>query len=116
MELLWVLDNLPDVRSDLSVFHGVRELDQLSSRQFCEYANRLVHYRGVIRDKAETRAMEEMERSGRKGPVREVELEETLGRDEAKLRQRVEVHDAPYWERGEAPPVRDLRTGTLVET
>jgi hypothetical protein len=45
---MWVLDRLEDVRSDLSVFHRVDDMESMPARAFCTYAERLVHYDGAL--------------------------------------------------------------------
>jgi hypothetical protein len=48
---MWLPAYLPDVESDLSAFHRVDHIDQLSAPRFFQLAWRLPHYRGVMRDR-----------------------------------------------------------------
>lgn len=47
-----MLDYMEDVESDLSAFHRVDDPDRLDGYRFLQLAERLFHYRGVMRDHA----------------------------------------------------------------
>jgi len=52
-QIMWVIDHLEDVRSDLSVFHRIDFLEEMPSRRFFSLAYRLVAYKGVVRARVE---------------------------------------------------------------
>lgn len=48
---MWIPAHLADIESDLSAFHRVDDIDDLSAPRFFSLAWRLPHYRGVMRDR-----------------------------------------------------------------
>lgn len=52
--LSWLLDMPDEIRSDLSVFHRVDDMDSMPAHRFWSYATRLPFYDGAVR--AMTRA------------------------------------------------------------
>jgi hypothetical protein len=48
---MWLPAHLADVESDLSAFHRVDRIDDLSAPRFFQLVWRLPHYRGVMRDR-----------------------------------------------------------------
>ena len=48
---MWLPAYLADVESDLSAFHGVRDIGELGGPEFFALAWRTPHYRGVMRDR-----------------------------------------------------------------
>jgi hypothetical protein len=49
-DLLWVIDLQPEIDSDLSVFHGIREpMEELCSSRYFELVALLPHYDGAVR-------------------------------------------------------------------
>lgn len=50
-ELVWIVDLLPEIDSDLSVFHRVDDPDALSSSRFIRLAEFLPHYSGAVRNR-----------------------------------------------------------------
>jgi len=66
-ELLWLVDHLDDVLSDLSAVHRFRrdEALALSAGEFFPLAERLVHYPGVVRDLVTT----EIRKNSASGPT-----------------------------------------------
>jgi hypothetical protein len=50
--VLWVLDCLDDIRSDLSVLHRIDDMDTMPAPRFWAYATRLVHYSGAVAGQA----------------------------------------------------------------
>lgn len=61
-----MLDYLPDVESDFSVFHRVDNIYTLSAARFTEWAVRLSMYEGAIAGRA---AHERRQQGGNNGPV-----------------------------------------------
>lgn len=47
--LLWILDSLDEVRSDMSVFHRVDDIESLPAPRFWSFASRLPCYDGAVR-------------------------------------------------------------------
>jgi hypothetical protein len=47
-EVLWVLDHLDDIASDLSAFHRIDNYEQMGSVRFLRLAYRLPAYGGVM--------------------------------------------------------------------
>ena len=47
-QVLWILDHLDDLASDLSAVHGVRDMTVLSGPALCKLAFRLSAYQTVI--------------------------------------------------------------------
>jgi hypothetical protein len=58
-ELSWITPSLEDIRSDLSVFHRVDDMESMPALRFVSMAERLVHYDGVIRHGAMLAAQED---------------------------------------------------------
>jgi hypothetical protein len=48
----WVFEYLEDVRSDMSVFHRVDDMEILPVTRFLSFAFRLPHYQGAMRNVA----------------------------------------------------------------
>lgn len=49
LEILWIDEYIEDIRSDLSVFHRVDDMDTMPALRFLAFAERLAHYDGAIR-------------------------------------------------------------------
>ncbi len=47
--ILWVVEHLEDVRSDLSVLHRVDDMESMPADRFLSFVERLAHYEGAIR-------------------------------------------------------------------
>jgi hypothetical protein len=56
--VLWVLDHLADIESDLSAIHRVDNMWSMPATRFLRLAERLVAYPGVMRARAEMEAAE----------------------------------------------------------
>lgn len=52
---MWILDNLEDVKSDMSVFHRVDDIAAMSARSFFPRAVRLGAYDGVVQFRAKVK-------------------------------------------------------------
>lgn len=50
--LLWIVDCIDDIESDLSVFHRVDSLDDIEVNRFLRLTPRLAHYEGAVRHEA----------------------------------------------------------------
>lgn len=48
MSHMWILEHLDDVRSDMSVYHRVDEVEHLTADRFIAYAWRLPAYGGAV--------------------------------------------------------------------
>lgn len=46
--MIWVLDHLPDIESDLSRFHRIDDYERMPSARFFKFAERLAAYGGVM--------------------------------------------------------------------
>lgn len=70
-QVMWLLDHLDDVESDLSAFHRIDDMGEMDSTRFFRFAFRLPAYGGVM----QARAMaEERGSSGQPGTAREPEV------------------------------------------
>lgn len=49
LEILWIDEYIEDIRSDLSVFHRVDDMDSMPALRFLAFVERLAHYDGAIR-------------------------------------------------------------------
>lgn len=85
MELTWVPEYLPALRSDLSRFHGVRDFDEeLSSEEFFLLAKYITAYEGAVlamarKHEEERKSKMPVPRSVRVNPnARHVSAEEAL--------------------------------------
>lgn len=79
---MWVLDHLPDIESDMSVFHRVANIYDMDGPTFFSRAYRLGAYQGVI----SALAAEEQERSKKKlgsGRTMPAEVEKTVDAERA---------------------------------
>lgn len=47
-EIAWIPFHLDDIRSDLSVFHRIDEIDELPAPRFFAYCFRLQYYDGAV--------------------------------------------------------------------
>lgn len=56
-----MLDHLEDVRSDLSVFHRIDDLEDMSAERFFSYVYRLPHYGGAIAYQVQKQQAEQQE-------------------------------------------------------
>ncbi|KPM55731.1 hypothetical protein ACG83_10660 [Frankia sp. R43] len=61
--MIWVLDHLADIESDLSAIHRIEDMYALSGPRFFRLAWRLAAYRGVMRMRAEELALEHQRHS-----------------------------------------------------
>jgi hypothetical protein len=52
-EVIWVLDHLDDIESDLSVFHRIDNMYDMPPVRFFRFALRLVAYNGIVRARVE---------------------------------------------------------------
>lgn len=48
--MAWIFEHLEDIRSDLSVFHRVDDLESMRVDRFLSFAFRLPHYQGAMRN------------------------------------------------------------------
>lgn len=55
---IWVIKYLGDIESDLSAFHRVDDFEDISSRRFFLFVDRLLSYKGALRFTAEQEAEE----------------------------------------------------------
>lgn len=74
--MLWVLDCLEDIRSDLSVFHRVDDMDGMPAHRFWSFVMRLPHYGGALAALAlaEVAQQPQAPRSAHPAPEPELEL------------------------------------------
>ncbi|MCW2898573.1 MAG: hypothetical protein JWO67_838 [Streptosporangiaceae bacterium] len=63
-EVLWLLDYLDDVESDMSSFHRVDDIYEMDAPRFFRLAVRLTAYQGVLA----ARRMAEEQNNGQNGP------------------------------------------------
>jgi hypothetical protein len=61
LELSWITPSLEDIRSDLSVFHRIDDMESMPALRFVSMVERLVHYEGVIRHGAMLAAREDQD-------------------------------------------------------
>ena len=67
---MWVVDNLTDVKSDMSVFHRVDDIFRMAAHAFFSYAVRLPAYNGIIRRRIQAKADQEEAARRATSPVR----------------------------------------------
>lgn len=82
---MWMLDHLPDIESDMSVFHRVDDIYSMPGPLFFSRAYRLPAYQGVMQ--ARVAEAQERERKRDKGQVKDfgaVASKEGLGMFEVK--------------------------------
>lgn len=48
MSIAWFVDHIDDVRSDLSVYHRIDEIERLTAERFLAYTRRLPVYGGAV--------------------------------------------------------------------
>jgi hypothetical protein len=59
---MWVLYYLDDIRSDMSVFHRIDDIDKMPALKFFAYADRLVAYSGAVQMRMNAEAVQERQR------------------------------------------------------
>jgi hypothetical protein len=67
--LLWVLQFLPEVESDMSVFHRVEDITTMRADVFVRRAQCLMAYGGAVRQEARRQALEQAKGSQDTGQV-----------------------------------------------
>ena len=70
--MIWLLDYLPEIESDLSVFHRIDEMRTMPGPRFCTFAVRLPAYGGAMAaaQRREAEAVRERESAAMPTPAR----------------------------------------------
>lgn len=69
-QISWVIFYLEDVRSDLSAFHRIEELECMPSDRFFALAERLVSYEGTLQARARAELLAEQDDGSAVTPIR----------------------------------------------
>ena len=77
--MLWVLEYLDDIESDMSVFHRVDDIHGMESERFFRFATRLPAYEGVLA----ARIAQEQETGGGGGGVARASTQRASARHDA---------------------------------
>ena len=85
-----MFDNIEDIRSDMSVLHRIDEIEEMPSRRFFSFAERLAHYEGAMRHLA-MRHLEDEE--GSPAPT----AAPAIGRDAAEMGDLDAMAVHPVW-------------------
>lgn len=51
-QLAWILPALDSIRSDMSVFHRIDDIEAMPALRFIAFVERLAHYEGALRHEA----------------------------------------------------------------
>lgn len=74
-ELAWLLDLPDEIRSDMSVFHRIDDVDTMPAHRFWSFASRLPFYDGAVRAMSRTALTPEPASPAQAAPVPTEQLE-----------------------------------------